>query len=118
MAHEMHMGDDGILRVKFSGDFDAPDVDAYLADFVPIIENATQTVNFLVDVGEVGKASASARRAFGDVFRAPHPLTGRTALIGASRYLRVVTGFVLKVTGAQNLRLFDSEQEALAWLKR
>jgi hypothetical protein len=118
MAHEMHMGDDGILRVKFSGDFDTKDVEAYMADFAPIVENATQTIDFLVDVSEVGKASANARRAFGDIFRNPHPSTGRTALFGDSRYIRVVTGFVLRITGSQNLRIFDSEQEALAWLKQ
>lgn len=117
MAHEMHMGDGSILRVKFWGNFDQADVEAYLADFRPILESATDTIDFLVDVSEVGKASAGARRMFGEMFRTPHPLTGRSALVGANRYIRVVAGFVMRITGAKNMRLFEFEEEALAWLK-
>lgn len=117
MAHEMHMGDDGILRVKFSGDFEEGDVAAYMKDFSPFLEAATEKVHFLVDVSEVGKASGAARRTFAEIFQEPHPLTGNSALIGVSRYLRVLIGFVLKATGATNLRIFDSEEEALAWLQ-
>ncbi len=119
MAYEMHMGDDGILRVTFSGDFDGDDAEAYMADFNPILEAVPETkrIHFLVDVREVGKATPAARQVFREMFRDPDPRTGYTALVGASRYVRVVTGFVLKVTGAKNLRMFDSEEEALTWLK-
>ena len=117
MGHEMHLGDDNILRVKFWGDFDQADVEAYMADFQPIVESATDTIHFLVDVSQVGKASAGARRIFGEMFSDPHPLTGRSALVGASRYIRVVAGFVMRVTGAKNMRIFESEDEAVAWLK-
>jgi hypothetical protein len=117
MAHEMHMGDDGILRVKFSGDFDRQDVEAYVKDFEPFLAQATGPIDFLVDVSEVGKASSESRKAFGEMFRVPNPKTGYTAVVGASRYVRVVAGFVTRVTGATNLQLFDTENEALAWLR-
>lgn len=118
MAHEMHMRDDGILEVIFSGDFDAAEVDAYMRDFEPYLEVGPDIIHFLVDVSQVGKSSAAARRTFGEMFRDPHPRTGKTAMVGANRYLRVVAGFVMKATGAQNMRIFDSEEDALAWLKQ
>jgi hypothetical protein len=117
MAHEMQMGDDGILRVKFWGDFEQADVDAYMADFQPILEQVTGKIHFLVEVSGVGKASSGARKLFGEMFRDPDPRTGKTALLGANRYVRVVAGFVIKITSGQNMRLFDSEEKALAWLK-
>jgi hypothetical protein len=116
MAHEMHMGDDGILRVKFSGDFDRQDVEAYMNDFHRFLDAATGTIHFIVDVHQVGKSSAAARKAFGEMFRDPDPRTGKTALVGASRYVRVVAGFVMAITGATNMRMFDTEDAALAWL--
>jgi hypothetical protein len=117
MAHQMHMLEEGILYVKFSGDFDGPDVDAYMKDYTSIMTQVTGKIHFLVEVSEVGKATSAARKAFGDMFRQPDPRTGRTAVVGASRYVRVVAGFVTRVTGATNLRLFDSEDQALAWLR-
>ena len=38
-------------------------------------------------------------------------------LVGASRYVRVLTGFVFKAVGRENIRLFASEEDALVWLK-
>jgi hypothetical protein len=117
MAHEMHMGDDGILRVKLSGDFDRQDVEAYVKDYEPFLAQTTGMIDFLVDVSEVGKASSGARKAFGEMFSIPNPRAGYTAVVGANRYVRVVAGFVTRVTGATNLRLFDTEDPALAWLR-
>jgi hypothetical protein len=42
---------------------------------------------------------------------------GKAATIGVDRYTRVLIGFVLKATGRDNIRLFDTEEQALAWLR-
>jgi hypothetical protein len=118
MPHEMHLGDEGILRVTFSGDFDEADVKAFARDLAPILAAAEGNIHLLVDVHRADKASTGARQIFREMFRNPDPHTGYTAMVGASRYIRVVVGFVMQITGtADTLRMFDGEEEALAWLQ-
>ena len=117
MAHELQMGDDGILRVSYIGDMDEEDVEAYIRDLAPFREAATEErpLVFLIDTSRLGKASSAARKTFAEL--AKEPRIGRSALIGARRYVRVMAGFLAKATGRENYRFFDSEKEALAWLK-
>jgi hypothetical protein len=119
MAHKLSMGDDGILRMKFSGDFGKEEAEAFLEDFMPFLEAATGTepMHFIADVSQVGKTSAAARKVFSDLFREPDPRRGKMALVGASRYVRVVAGFLMRAAGETGWRFFDTEEEALAWLK-
>lgn len=119
MAHEMKMGDDNILQVKFSGDLDEASLRAYIRDYEPFIQatSASRPLHFLVDVSQVGKIPTGVRRIFNEIFRDPDPRTGYTAIVGANRYVRVMASFVLRATGTPNLRMFDSEDKARAWLK-
>jgi hypothetical protein len=41
----------------------------------------------------------------------------KAAVVGASRYARVLASFIMKATGRNNIRFFVSEEEGLAWLK-
>jgi hypothetical protein len=117
MAHEMRMGDDGILRVAFIGDMDREDVEAYIRDLAPFRATATEAkpLTIIVDTSRLGKASSAARKAF--IGLANDPRIGRSALIGVNRYVRVLAGFLAKAAGRENYRFFDSEEEAVAWLK-
>lgn len=119
MAYDMHMGDDGILRVSFEGDLDLPEVTAYTMAYRPFLETASEAepLRFLVDVSRLGKTSAAARKLLVEEFRAPDPRIGKSAMVGASRYVRVLAGFVMKATGREDVRLFATEEDALAWLE-
>ena len=120
MPYEAHLRQDGILRVKFVGDIDEEDWMAYSAEYTPLVETITdaQPLHFLVDASEIGKISAPARKILLDAFRYPDPRIGNTAMLGASRYVRVLASFILKATGRDNICIFGTEEEALAWLKR
>lgn len=117
MAHELRMGNDGILRVAFIGDMGKDDVEAYIRDLAPFRATATEAepLIFIIDTSRLGKASSAARRIFAELAREPR--IGRSALIGVNRYVRVLAGFLGKATGRGNFRFFDSEEEAVAWLK-
>jgi hypothetical protein len=119
MPYEIHVGDDGILRVTFEGDLDLSDITAYTMAYRPFLEGASEAepLHFLVDVSRLGKASAKARKLFVDEFRAPDPRIGKSAMVGASRYVRVLASFMMKATGREDIRLFTTEKEALAWLE-
>ena len=117
MTHEIEMRKDGILRIAFIGDVDDKDMEAYNEDLVPYIEAATpeKPLLTLADSARSGKFSSAARKSF--LSQNNDPRIGKAAVIGASRYTRVLASFVLKATGRGNVRFFDSEEQAVAWLK-
>jgi hypothetical protein len=118
MGHEMKMGQDGILRVKFSGFLDGEEAEAYIREYEGYVKHATvdEPLHTLSDAQEMTKMSSSARKLFIESFSSPDVRVGKTAIVGASRYLRVLAGFILKAVGRDNIRLFASEEEALPWL--
>ena len=118
MAHEIKMGDDGILQVKMVGDVDQEGWAAYAQDIASILDTLpeTETVHFLVDLRQMGKSSLAARKDSLDIFRNPDPRIGKSALVGANRYIQVLGSFVMSAAGRDDFRFFDSEDEALAWL--
>jgi len=118
MGHEMRMGQDGILRVKFIGFLEREDAEAYIRDYSTYVERATpeKPLHSLADAKEMTKMSSVARKTIIETFSSSDARIGKTAVVGASRYLRVLTSFILKAVGRENIRLFATEEEALLWL--
>ena len=119
MPYRMQMGDDKILRVDFVGGvLERAEVDDFMRDFQGYLEAATPAapLRTLTVAGQSGmKLSAKVRKAFSDLNGDPR--IGKAATVGVDRYTRVLIGFVLKATGRDNIRLFDTEEQALAWLR-
>jgi len=116
MAYELNMGDDGILRLTIIGDFGKEDAEAYLRESAPFQKEARSGSLFvLVDTRQSGKVNSQARKTMIELIRENRE--GKVAVLGLSRYVRVSVGFVNRATGRDNVRLFGSEEEALAWLK-
>ncbi len=116
MAYELHMGDDGILRVRHIGDFSKEEVEAYLKEVMPFLEAAQpKPLCVLVDHRQAGKIRSAARKALREVARKNKG--GKVALLGASPYIRVLVSFMQKATGGESIRICDSEEEALVWLR-
>lgn len=117
MAHEISMGDDGILRLAFIGDVKKEDIEAYVKDMAPFLEAAAEAepVLILSDSSRTGKMSSAARKVFAGRIRDPR--VRKVAVVGADRYIRVLVGFINKISKRDNLHFFGAEEEALAWLK-
>jgi hypothetical protein len=83
----------------------------------PYLESATETEPLLLlsDVSRLGKVSVKARSALAGL--SGDPRLGKNAILGSSRYQRVLATFIDKAVGRDNIRFFDTEAEALAWLK-
>lgn len=118
MGHEIRMGEDGFLRVRFIGFLGKEDAEAYIRDYTSYVEQATpeKPLHALADATEMTKMSSAARKTIIETFSSSDARIGRTAVVGASRYLRVLTSFILKAVGRDNIRLFATEEEALPWL--
>lgn len=117
MAHTVMMGEDNILRVQFEGEIGKEEIEAFLEDYMPYLEAASEgnplRVLALPAIGS-GKFSSHARKTLARLN--DDPRLGKSATIGIDRYARVLVSFVLKATGRENIAFFDTEEEALAWL--
>jgi hypothetical protein len=119
MPYQLQMGDDGILRIGFAGGtLERDEVEEFVRDFQDHLAAATPAAPLctLTVAGQSGtKLSAKARKAFFELNGDPR--LGKSATVGVDRYTRVLIGFMLKATRRDNIRLFDTEEEALAWLR-
>jgi hypothetical protein len=116
MAYELSTGADGIVRATFIGDTDKDDALAYHKDLEQYMDKANEDnlFNLIIYVDQAGKFSAEARKSFSQLN--DDPRMGRIAYLGANRFIRVITNFVQKASGRNNMRFFDSEEEAVSWL--
>lgn len=116
MAHTIKMGNDGILRITFMGDVSSADFDAYRRDLNPFLEASTpeNPLYTIMDSSQTGKLSSATRQGFTEINRLAN--VGASAMIGASRPIRVFINFLLKSTQRDNVDFFDTDEEAANWL--
>ncbi len=117
MVYELRMDEHGILRITFHGMLVGDVIDTFVEDFMAYLEQATPERplrTLTISEVPVRKLSSRVRRVFARLNKDPR--LGKSATVGGSRYSRVLIGFVLKATGRDNIRLFGTEEEALAWL--
>lgn len=119
MPYQIQMGDDGILRINFGGGtLEHDEVDDFVRDFAVYLDAVAfeAPLRTLTMADQSGiKLSSKTRKAFADLNLDPR--LGKSATVGMNRYTRVLVGFVLKATGRDNIRFFDTEEKALAWLR-
>ncbi len=119
MPYQIQMENDGILRVGFlGGTLERDEVDDFVRDFHVYLDVATPEapLRTLTIADQSGaKLSSKTRKAFADLNADPR--LGKSATVGIDRYTRVLVGFVLKATGRDNIRFFDTEEKALTWLR-
>jgi hypothetical protein len=117
MVDELRTSQDGILRTSHSGEMTKEDVDVILKKATAALELATEEKPLLVlmDARQTGKFSATARKAFAQLDRDPR--VGKVAVVGLGRYMRIAVSFINKAAGREHIRFFESEEQALAWLK-
>lgn len=116
MSVDIHMGKDGILRANFSGDLDSSIVEQLRREFTPYIEASTpeSPLKSIISFNGLGKISFRTRRYLTEL--------NQDARFGAAAYLqpprkaRVLSQFIHKGSHRNNIRFFETEQEAITWL--
>lgn len=119
MKYEFNLDQNEIMHVTFYGDLEESDVLQYMADIEPILSrhNADNPLYTIIHSHTVGKFSSGARRQFSMLGQDPR--LGKLCVLDANRFIRVVAKFVTKVSGRDgDMKFFDSEAEAIAWLKQ
>jgi hypothetical protein len=119
MPYQIQMGEDGILRIGFAGGIlEHDEVDDFVRSFTAYLDTTTPEAPLcaLMIVSQPGvKLLSKTRKALADLNLDPR--LGKAATVGVDRYTRVLVGFILKATGRDNIRFFETEEKALAWLR-
>jgi hypothetical protein len=110
------MGDDGIVRVQYIGDIDRDGAEAFADYLAPHFAAASEKnlVKVIAFSGSEEKYRSGARQKFAEINR--EPMLGAVAVVGTNRTTRVMATLILKATGRDNIRFFDEESDAVAWI--
>lgn len=116
--YRLEMDDDGILHTVFISNLQPKDLRIFqetAEDFLREAKEEGRPLHILVDARQVGRVDPKARKTIVDLDR-QNP-DGKVAILGFARYLKVFVMLMTKATGRDNIRFFDSEDEAMTWLK-
>ncbi len=72
-------------------------------------------VNYLIDLNKAGKSSPEARKIWQELSESENTIN--VALVGIHPVAKVLASFVTGITRKNNIRFFNSKQNALLWLK-
>jgi hypothetical protein len=111
----LYLGEDNIGHVILIGEVDEKAANRYMDAALKMMNMAEGAVNFLVDVNKTGKLSTEARGVFKEM--SEHEKTGKVAVFGMHPVAKVLASFVMGVSKNKDMRIFKTEEEALAWLK-
>ena len=71
-------------------------------------------LNYLINLNRAGKSSPVARKVWQKISELP--VTNKVALFGIHPVARILATFVIGVTSKKEIRFFNNETEALAWI--
>jgi hypothetical protein len=116
MAHEFSVGEDGLVRLAMIGNITDDDVTALVNELQPHLDNATPEIplRIIVYAGREERTEPAARKRFVELNKDPR--IGMMAIVGGSRFNRVVATIILKATGRSIIHFYETEAEAVAWL--
>lgn len=111
-----YLGKDNKIYVTIVGEVDDNTATKYRDAGSKFINMIVDTVNVLVDITKAGKLSPEARKVFRELTE--NEKTGKVAIFGLHPVARVIASFFMGATKKQDIRFFNSKEEALAWLKQ
>jgi len=118
---EIYLGENGIVRIKIGQTINENESVALLEKFRDLTKTQTTKPRILIDITlAVASPRSFFRKRTAEILREAFKNPGfeKTALFGEIDTLRmVITSFVIKATGLENVKFFKTEEEALKWLK-
>jgi hypothetical protein len=117
MAITVTMENDGILRIKISGEMGKVQVGYLQDEIAPFLDAATDEnpLNSIILPENIGKLSYYARRFFAEAIQ--NTKVGMLAIMDPPRAVRILGRFIFKATRSEKIRFFTNETEAVEWIK-
>lgn len=106
---------DGIVRLGTVGALDEAGARAYMADAQAALHKVPEPVRILGDARRAGNHSAAAKRILRSQISETPP--GYMAVVGAPLPKRLFVWLLARNTLLKDVRFFDDEASALAWLR-
>jgi len=118
--NKIWLGKDGIVRIKVGKVIDEKVIKRIINDYKEITRKFSTKQKILIDIKSSTPIPSSLFRkkvveSLKDAYREPG--FEKMAIWGGSTVLRVITLFIVKATGFKNIKHFETEKEALQWLK-
>jgi hypothetical protein len=114
VAQHIFYVEDNILYVISNGDTD-DEAAIRIKEVIFEFFKPRNKTNIFVDMNNFGKITTEARRTAKEVMN--NEKTGNIAFVGAHPVARVISEFLMMVSGNKRSRFFSDEEEALVWLK-
>ncbi|MBI3160323.1 MAG: STAS/SEC14 domain-containing protein [Chloroflexi bacterium] len=117
MPSRIHMPGDGILRAILEGDMGRAEIELFRREYTSFLQAATKEhpVNMIAETRKLGRLSSAARQYFTEINHDRR--TGLMAIVNPPRAARVLSRFINKATGRNNIQFFDNEEDAIAWIR-
>lgn len=116
--------DEGYILMKFSGDLSEDTVEDFkkgLAEASSIIVDCyhkeNKKVHILLDMNDfTGKYSVASLTALTDFAKKNKPFVDKTASFGGSDTVKMAGEIVITLSGRDNIKIFDTQEEAKGWI--
>jgi hypothetical protein len=110
-----YLGEDNIIYAYPVGEIDEKTAYTIKKSIINLAKLADGKANSLVDLNRLGRPSMKARRIGKKALE--HEKVGKLAFYGLHPVAKMLASFVMGVTKNKEMRLFETREEALAWLK-
>lgn len=123
MLLKVGIGDDGIIHIRMKGNLSRdhlPEVVAWADDVRDAMKRASERdpkrVLTLIDVTGAFEADAATMAVLRSLMEHNKTYATRTAIFGATYFIRVLVEVAIQATFRTNMRIFMTRDEALQWL--
>jgi len=113
--NRLFLGEDNILNIINVGLTDEKTAIAMKEAVLKLMNMVEGKVHTLTDLTKAGKTTPEARKVFQKL--SEHEKQGKNAFFGMHPVARVVASFFIGSSKKEEMRFFNTKEEALAWLK-
>ena len=115
--YKIWLDDDGIIRCILKGIHEKKDAEAILKKIITLLKEKGKA-RVLIDLRKTERSTSGARRVYVYNIMAKPKVFEKFAFFGKSVKNRVMANFIMTATGKEDkVRYFESEEDALRWLK-
>ena len=117
---KIYIGSDGIFNIIVPEILTEEDVWEIIEEAKKFLEKTLGKAKILIHMRTISIIHSSIfRKTTADKIKAVAEKPGykKVAIFGPSVVLKTITNFIITASGVKNMRIFNSEKEALKWLK-
>lgn len=122
-SYTVSVGEDGIVHIGLHGPVEDDDLDRFQEwandthqCILSVHSSTGQKVKCLVDVRGLSGYSVEAFDIMRDLITSNREYMDKTATYGGNKFMKFAQDAVTALTGRDNIRGFETKEEALAWL--